>query len=89
MLTECQLLRVLNDGLVRLQTSDFSGDYGAQLWTRVTLRKSKNKTKKCCNCDSELAPGDVAFTPITNGYNRMHRICTICIERMRKDHTDG
>lgn len=53
-------------------------EYGAQLWTVGKIRK---RGKRCVTCWNPLAPGCDAYRPITNGYNRMHRICTACIDR--------
>ncbi len=79
MMGECRLLSVMNEGLVRIATSDFSGDYGAQLWAKAKLRKEK----KCFACEGQVAVGTEVYSPITNGYNRMHRICVGCVERMK------
>lgn len=51
-------------------------DYGRQLWTRVKLRKSR----KCGRCSKELNSGNDAYSPVTNGYNRMERLCPECVE---------
>ena len=82
MLGEFRLLGVLNDDLVRLRTSDVSGNYGAQLWSSIKLSKSKD----CVRCETKLTAGARAFKPITNGYNRMHRICASCVERLKPQH---
>jgi hypothetical protein len=78
-LTSCRLLGVMNDGLIRLDTADWSYNYGKQLWSVVKTRK----IAECVNCDGEISKSTNAYSPITNGYNRMHRICTTCVERMK------
>ena len=78
MLRECKLLAVLNEGLIRLSTAESVRDYGPELWTKVKIRKAR----KCTNCDSQIPVGASAFSPITHGYNRMHRICMGCVGRL-------
>jgi len=52
---------------------------GDLMWTLCCLRKSK----RCFLCDSDLAPKMQAYRPITNGYDRMQRICLTCAERKK------
>jgi hypothetical protein len=47
--------------------------YGKQLWA-VSKLTCKHKNDKCAVCGEPV--GDIAFRPITNASNRMHRICT-------------
>lgn len=44
--------------------------YGKQLWVSVQVRKQH----KCEITDKAIEPKDRAYRPMTNGYNRMHRI---------------
>lgn len=46
-------------------------EYKRQVWALAKLRK--HKTSRCAICGREV--GAVGYRPITNGYNRMHRIC--------------
>jgi hypothetical protein len=52
-------------------------EYGEKMWGIVKLRKET----KCAQCKGALAVGARAFSPITNGYNRMHRLCLGCAGR--------
>lgn len=49
--------------------------HGSQVFTACRLRK---KTR-CCVCYAVLKPGAEAFRPVTNGNNRMDRICGQCV----------
>ena len=68
------LLALVSEKLLRIT----SYEYGRQLWTNVALRKEK----KCARCDGSIPKGTRCFSPITNGYNRMHRLCSGCVVRM-------
>lgn len=72
-LSNYKLVEKINDDLFRI-----SSIYGNQLFTKTTLRK-KNV---CAVCLCFLYSNDVAFKPITNGNNRMKRICQTCIEEI-------
>lgn len=48
-----------------------SEEYGEQVWSLCRLRR--HKESKCVICGKTL--GEFGFRPITNGYNRIHRIC--------------
>jgi hypothetical protein len=50
--------------------------YGRQCWTKVKLTQRIRKVRLCAMCDGRL--GKEAFFPITNGKNRMERICLEC-----------
>ena len=54
-----------------------SDEYGQQLWTRGKVRA---KWKECQVCAKMIAPGELAYSPLTNGFNRMHRIHASCVE---------
>lgn len=73
--TNYRFVKRMNGGLVGLASS-----HGHQLFTLVKMRKSK----PCVICDVALKPGDRAYSPITNGYNRMHRLCVACVEEMER-----
>ena len=45
--------------------------HGRQLWARCKMRGHKNS--RCAICGAVV--GFEAFRPVTNGYNRMERIC--------------
>lgn len=68
-----------------VQRGDPFGDDGGFLgdrvrgciWTKVKLRKEK----PCWVCETPLEPGTYAFSPITNGYHRMRRICIDCARK--------
>ena len=63
-------VRRLAEGVVGLASS-----HGQQLFTLNKLRKRT----ECAVCKGTLLPKDHAYSPITNGYNRMHRICAPCV----------
>ena len=52
------------------------GRYGRQLWVRCVLRTRK----VCLNCWTYIEPKQRGYRPITNGQNRMDRLCVHCIE---------
>ncbi len=41
------------------------------LWDKCILRK----TTSCIYCGKPLTPKTAAWRPVTNGMNRMHRLC--------------
>jgi len=65
----------LDAGIVGLSSS-----HGRQLFVCGRLRKPK----PCALCGVELKVGDRVYRPITNGYNRMHRLCVACITDLEK-----
>lgn len=69
--TDYRRVAVMNEGLLRVA----SEKYGMQLFTRVKLRKNTS----CAACGDPLNKGTEAFSPLTNGYNRMHRVCFHCL----------
>lgn len=69
-----EALNLLNEGLARLTHPK----HGVDLWTSRKLRKPST----CVVCEGSMRKGLTAFGPITNGYNRMHRICVNCIIRL-------
>lgn len=73
---EYQVSAVMNDGLVRMENSE----YGRQLWIKAPSRKVKD----CHVCDEAPPKGAVTWRALTNGYNRMHRICEGCMATMMK-----
>lgn len=68
-----RVIGVPAEGLVRLE----SFQYGKQLWTRAKTRKKF----RCQMCTLEKIKGTIAFAPLTHGYNRMHRICQVCVDK--------
>lgn len=48
--------------------------FNALPWTLCRLRK----LKKCILCSKQIAPKSHGYRPITNGYDRMNRICLAC-----------
>ena len=52
--------------------------YGRQIWTLSTRNLSaKYHERPCAKCGVRLGAAK-AYHPITNGNNRMHRICVKC-----------
>lgn len=74
--TDYHFMKRMNDGLVGLSSS-----HGQQLFTLNKLRKPK----PCALCKIELQPKQRAYAPITNGYNRMHRICVACVAELEAE----
>ncbi len=66
-MTDYGLVKRLSKGVVVLQ----SRNYGQQVFTRARLRVKRT----CPICRCVIAPGAMAYRPITNGDNRCHRIC--------------
>ena len=62
-----------------------SMQYGRQLWAAAKLTK-KHKNDKCAVCNGPV--GDIAFRPITNASNRMHRICLKHLDEKPSKITD-
>jgi len=69
------LITIPGEGLALLS----SEKHGRQLWAQCKTRK----THKCHECDTTYPVGTEMYRPITNGYNRMQRICAQCIQMMR------
>ena len=65
----------LSDAIIGLEHDT----YGLQLWVHATLRKPK----RCAIDKCEIPAKATAFSPLTNGYNRMHRICLACAEKLQ------
>jgi hypothetical protein len=54
--------------------------YGRTMWVTGKTRRSRTRRAPNCEiCKTELASGMLAWRPLTNGYNRMHRICVVCL----------
>jgi hypothetical protein len=68
-------VKTLGPGLVGLQHPKF----GMCLWT---IGKVRGHSKPCCVCGGTLAKGVPSYKPVTNGYNRMHRICPLCVKAL-------
>lgn len=73
MVYDYRFVKRLSDELVGLASS-----HGQQLFNRRKLRKPR----PCDLCEAGLKPGDRAYGPITNGYNRMHRLCVPCVKKL-------
>ena len=69
-MTVYRLVAVLNDGALRAASEKF----GVQLFTRGVSRKDH----RCEDCGQVIRRGEYAFRPLTNGYNRMHRMHRAC-----------
>lgn len=55
--------------------------YGRQLW--VLMGVPIRKPQECTICEQRFGPGSTKmFRPVTNGYNRMERICQRCITEL-------
>ena len=50
--------------------------YGLQLWS---IQKSR-KAAPCRICDDTIEAGGWSYRPLTNGNNRMDRICVKCVD---------
>ena len=71
-----RLEKVINEGLVLL----FHTAYGRQMWHTCTVRKRWE-----CNVSGKyINSGEKAWRPITNGYNRMHRISNLGMARLSR-----
>ena len=68
-----RLVEILGDELIGL-----SSRYGRQLWATVKVRKQH----RCQHCEELFPVGSKMYCPITNGYNRMHRLCEDCIKHL-------
>lgn len=75
-MTDYVLVERRADGILLM----WSEDYERQLWTLVRLRKPV----QCVRCNDGLAKGASAFSPITNGQNRMKRLCLRCVSAMAR-----
>lgn len=67
-MNDYKLIERISDELIRL-----SSKYGDQIFALVKIRKAR----KCVETGIEIAKGNYAYRPITNGYNRMHRISIV------------
>jgi len=56
-----------------------SVSFPARIWVECTVRKDH----RCAVCDEDIEKGQQAHRPVTNGNNRMHRICPTCITAIR------
>ena len=70
-MTEYRLSLIPGDGQALL----WSQEYGTQLWAECKMRKAH----KCAVCGMAYPVGTKMYRPMTNGYNRMHRICQCCV----------
>lgn len=71
-MTRYVCVEILNDGVVGL-----SSKYGEQLFT---VRKARKPVRGgCAACRDAIEKGVLCWGPLTNGMNRMHRICGACM----------
>ncbi len=57
--------------------------YRSMLWSLVRLRKPR----RCQLCEETIDCGAMAYRPLTNGYSRMERLHSACVEKLVKDKT--
>ncbi len=70
-MTDYVCLKVLTDAVVGL-----SSKYGEQLFT---VRRARKPVRGCADCGSPIPKGNLCWGPITNGMNRMDRLCSACM----------
>lgn len=70
-MTNYKLIARMAEGVARLT----SAAYGQQLWTVAKSRRPA----ECAHCCLTTEAGEQTWRPLTNGANRMHRICDECI----------
>jgi len=70
-MTEYTCVKMLSDGVVGLDS-----EFGRQLFTVRTARK---RWRACAQCGAPIEKGSLCWGPVTNGLNRMHRLCSECI----------
>jgi len=71
-MTVYRIVAMLNDGALRATSEEF----GTELFTRGAARKDH----RCATCGDVISKGQAAWRPLTNGYNRMHRVHLGCFE---------
>ena len=59
------------------------GRYGRNVWTLSKITKRLRKDRPCAVCGCPLDP--MAYRPITNGNDRMDRICVKCVEEAKEE----
>ena len=57
----------------------WSYEFGDQLWVRFDRTR---KTHTCVGCGERIDKKSVGYRPLTNGYNRMLRLCRVCGDRI-------
>ena len=75
-MTDYKLEQIWQEDTVILTSSE----YGRQIWCKCILRKNNI----CELTNIKLIKGNKAYRPITNGYNRMHRISEIAMKSICK-----
>ena len=70
-----KLVAEMGPTLVVLESREFP----PKMWTECTVRKYH----RCVACNGNIKKGRRAYRPITNGNNRMDRICIACITLIR------
>lgn len=79
---ELRVAGLLSNKILRIASEEGDRAYGPELWTTGKLRKAK----ACCACKENQPVGSMCFYPITNGYNRMWRLCEGCAARLVRDY---
>ena len=70
-----RLIKVLSDGIVGL-----SSEFGRQLWCICKMHKQH----ECQECGQSFPIGAEMYRPLSNGFNRMRRLCKGCVCLMVK-----
>ena len=68
----------MSEGLVGADT-----ECGRQMWVRT--KSGTRKAHRCIVCQEPIPKGSLAYLPITNGYNRMVRVCVKCVEGSQEE----
>lgn len=68
----------LSKGLIGVN----AGQYGHQMWVFCIARPRNRRALSdiCRLCDAPILKGQEVFRPMTNGYNRGHRIHVSCVD---------
>lgn len=72
-----KIVRKIDEGLYLLRHPR----WGQQIWELSKLTKKKLK-QSCSQCRENLTL--YSYRPLTNGGNRMERICERCLQEQRK-----
>lgn len=56
-------------------------DSSGMVWVRVRSRKAH----KCRDCRTDILKGTDTFRPLTNGNNRMRRLCIPCVKAIARE----
>jgi len=72
-----EITRIPGQGLVLA-----SGPYGVHPWSVCYTKCRTRATRRCVLCGGPL--GKSAYRPLTNGNDRMERICVECVRKAEK-----